>query len=74
MRGAVSVAADDDRFYLSVRARSDWLTNAFGLGDVDIVNCLPKHPQQKESNAPFAMNSVESSPVAKISISRLVEF
>lgn len=52
-RGMVGLTASEDHLYVAIRARSEWLVNACGASDVDILNCLPRYPEQKKSNQQF---------------------
>lgn len=55
-RGMVGLAAGEAKVYVAVRAKTEWLVNACGADDVDILNCLPKYAEQKESNRQFNPN------------------
>ena len=48
-RGIQGMAAGGGKLYLAIDAGSGWLTNAVGIGDVDIENCLPPYKRKKRS-------------------------
>ncbi|NQT89529.1 hypothetical protein HQ560_22360, partial [bacterium] len=42
-RGIAGMAADEKRVYLAIRGTVAWLSNAVGVGDIDLDRCVPRY-------------------------------
>lgn len=51
-RGIQGFAAHENKVYMAINSEEDWLNNAAGAADVDLLNSLPSYPTARKERAP----------------------
>jgi len=53
VRGCEGLAVRDGKVYLAINAKQKWLTNAAGLGAIDINHCRPFYREARKPKYPY---------------------
>jgi len=53
VRGCEGIALHDGKVFLSINAKQKWLTNAVGMGAIDINRCLPFYREARKPKYPY---------------------